>query len=238
MPVQLLSIIIPAYNEQNRLPQTLERIAVYLHEQEFDSEVLVVDDGSTDETVKRAEQFVERMPGALRVLRNQGNRGKGYSTRRGMLEAQGAWRLFTDADLSTPIEELDAFLKLARDGANVVIGSRALPQSQVEVRQNWLRQTMGRTFNKILHALALRGIKDTQCGFKLFSAEAAQAIFSKAEVDGFAFDVEALLLARKLGYAIIEQPVRWINSPDSKVSIVRDSAKMLWDVLALRWRLR
>ncbi|MFC1601307.1 dolichyl-phosphate beta-glucosyltransferase [Candidatus Sumerlaeota bacterium] len=231
-----LSIIIPAHNEERRLGATLAAIGRYLEEQDFAAEALVVDDGSGDGTVELAESFAERLP--LRVIALEQNRGKGHAVRTGMLEARGAWRLFSDADLSTPIEELDKFWSVAKKGGEVVIGSRALPESDVTVHQSWLRELMGRTFNLILRTLGLSGIRDTQCGFKLFSAAAAEQIFAEVSVDGFAFDVEALMLARRHGFDIREVPVKWVNSPDSKVSIVGDPLRMFWDVLRLRLRLR
>jgi dolichyl-phosphate beta-glucosyltransferase len=151
-----------------------------------------------------------------------------------MLEATGSHRLFSDADLSTPIEELDKFWPAVEQGYAVVIGSRALPDSQLEVRQKYYREMMGRAFNWMVQRLLVKGIRDTQCGFKLFTAEAAKAVFPRQELSGFAFDVELLVLSRKLGYRIREVPVRWINSPASKVSAWRDSTRMFLDLLRLK----
>jgi len=208
-----LSVVVPALDEEDRLPRTLEHIASHLARRGGDYEVLVVDDGSRDATAARAEAA-----GAT-VLRNETNRGKGFAVRRGMLAARGARRLMTDADLSTPIEELDRLCARMDEGHDVVVGSRALPASRIEVRQPWYRENMGRLFNLFVRALAVPGVRDTQCGFKLFSAAAARDVFSAARLDGFSFDVEALFLARRKGYRIAEVPVRWRNDAASRVSL-------------------
>jgi len=210
-----LSVVVPALNEEDRLPRTLERITSHLGRRGGAYEVLVVDDGSRDGTAARAEAA-----GAI-VLRNEGNRGKGFAVRRGMLAARGARRLMTDADLSTPIEELDRLSARMDAGSDVVIGSRALAGARIEVRQPWYRENMGRLFNLFVRALAVPGLMDTQCGFKLFSAAAARDVFSAACLDGFSFDVEVLFLARKKGYRIAEVPVLWRNDAASRVSLVR-----------------
>lgn len=227
-----LSIIIPTYNEEQRLARSLMAIDDYLKRQDYAGEVLVVDDGSRDRTVEVAEGFLDRM--SLRIIAQEVNRGKGRSVRAGMLAARGKWRLFTDADLSTPIEELDKFWPRTKEGCEVLIGSRALAGSQVDVHQNPLREAMGRVFNLLLRMSGLSGIRDTQCGFKMFSARAAGLIFEELELAGFAFDVEALLRARRHDLRIAEIPVRWINSPDSKVRVVRDSLRMLFDIMRLK----
>ena len=210
-----LSVVVPALNEEDRLPRTLERITSHLGRRGGAYEVLVVDDGSRDATAARAEAA-----GAV-VLRNDGNRGKGFAVRRGMLAARGARRLMTDADLSTPIEELDRLSARMDEGCDVVIGSRAMAGARIEVRQPWYRENSGRLFNLFVRALAVPGVRDTQCGFKLFSAAAARDVFSAARLDGFSFDVEALFLARQKGYRIAEVPVRWRNDAASRVSLVR-----------------
>ncbi len=227
-----LSLVVPAYNEEQRLPATLERILAYLDDRPFATEVLVVDDGSADGTIE-----VGRATGdsRVRVLENPGNRGKGYSVRHGMSEARGAIRVFTDADLSTPIEEVDAALEHHRAGYDVAVGSRSLARSKVEVRQPWYRQGMGRTFNVFVRTLGVRGFVDTQCGFKSFTGPAADALFRRSRIDGFAFDVELLFLARRLGFRILEFPVRWVNSPDSRVDPVKHSLLMLLDLFRIRY---
>lgn len=229
-----LSVIVPAYNEEVRLAESLPRIFEYLAAQPYTSEIIVVDDGSSDRTSELATRL-----GAghnCRVLRNEPNRGKGYSIRRGMLEARGQYRVFSDADLSTPIEEIEKFWPFVNDGYAVVIGSRAVAGSDLVVRQRFYRELMGRTFNLFVQLLLVGGIRDTQCGFKLFSAEAAKAVFPRQTLTGFSFDVELLVLARKLGFQIKEAPVRWINSPASKVSAWRDSTRMFYDLLCLKFR--
>lgn len=210
-----LSVVIPAYNEEERLSRSLPVIFDYLGKQAYSWELLVVDDGSRDRTSEVAMAVGEPR---VRVLRNEPNRGKGYSIRRGMLEARGQWRLFSDADLSTPIEELETFWPYTTQGFDVIIGSRALPESDLEVRQPKSREFVGRVFNTAVQTFLVPGLCDTQCGFKLFSGEAADAVFPHQTLHGFAFDVEILMLAHKYGFKIKEAPVRWVNDPGSKVS--------------------
>ena len=210
-----LSVVVPALNEEDRLPRTLERIVSHLGRRREGYELVVVDDGSRDRTAERAQAA------RATVLRNEATRGKGYAVRRGMLAASGARRLMTDADLSTPIEELDRLCARMDEGHDVVIGSRALPGARIEVHQPWYRENMGRLFNLFVRALAVPGVTDTQCGFKLFSASAARDVFSSARLDGFSFDVEVLFLARRKGYRIAEVPVVWRNDAASRVSLVR-----------------
>jgi dolichyl-phosphate beta-glucosyltransferase len=227
-----LSVVIPAFNEAERLPRTLDRVGAFLRAFGRGHEVVVVDDGSSDGTAERA-----RAAGAT-VLRNDRNRGKGHAVRRGMLEARGERRLMTDADLSTPIEELPRFLETMARGYDVVIGSRAVAGANIEVHQPWFRENMGRLYNLFVRALALPGLRDTQCGFKLWSAGAARAAFADARLDGFSFDVEALYLARKRGYRIAEVPVTWRNDAATRVSLGGGSAAFP-DLLRIRlnaWR--
>ncbi len=228
-----LSVVIPAYNEEKRLGATLERTIDYLTGQKADFEILVVDDGSSDGTTALAAGFADR---GVRVLENPGNRGKGYSVRHGMLEATKDLVLFSDADLSTPIEEVERLAApiLAGD-ADVAIGSRAVRGANIEVSQPFYRVLMGKTFNRFVRLIAVGGIADTQCGFKLFTRDAAQAVFSRQRFDGFSFDVEILFIARNRGLRIAEVPVRWVNDPDSKVSAVADSARMFGDLFKVRW---
>jgi len=223
-----LSVVIPAFNEAARLPRTLERVTAFLREGSRSYEVLVADDGSTDQTAQKA-----RAAGAT-VLRDDQNRGKGHAVRRGMLAARGQRRLMTDADLSTPIEELPRFLARMDEGFDVVIGSRALPGSTIEVHQPWFRENVGRVYNLFVRALALPGLRDTQCGFKLWSARAAREAFSAARLDGFSFDVEALYVARKRGYRIAEIPVVWRNDAASRVGLGGGS-RAFPDLLRIRW---
>lgn len=223
-----LSVVVPAFNEEPRLGETLAVCREFFSSWGRPAEVIVVDDGSEDDTARIAAEA----PG-VRLLKNQVNRGKGHSVRKGMLAAQGEWILFMDADSSTPIEDIEKLLAFSSTH-DVIIGSRAMPDSNVEVRQNILRETMGKIFNVMVQVLVFPGIRDTQCGFKLFSRAAARAIFELARSDGFAFDVEALLLARRLAFKVREVPVTWRNSPASRVHPIRDSARMFWDILKIR----
>jgi dolichyl-phosphate beta-glucosyltransferase len=231
-----LSIVIPAYNEEVRLPASLGTVSAYLNGRgsSVAAEVIVVDDGSSDATAERAREAARRFGLDLQVLRLPGNRGKGFAVRSGALASRGALLLVSDADFSTPIYEWE---KLRATGAPVAIGSRALDESLVKEKQPFLRQSMGKLFNRLVQLLLVPGIRDTQCGFKLFSEEAAREIFSRAKVDRFAYDVEALLLARRLGYAIAEVPVLWFNSPDTRVSLL-GGAQAYWDLLRIRLRTR
>lgn len=225
-----LSIVIPAYNEEKRLVATLQHISEYLARQApVFAEILVVDDGSRDRTAEVAGAFPN-----VRVLRNPGNRGKGYSVRHGMLEARGEWVLFTDADLSTPFEELEKLWAAAHEGAEVAIGSRALDRTLIGVHQPYLRETMGRIFNLFMRLVTGLPFHDTQCGFKLFRSCAARKIFARQSLDGFGFDVEVLFIARRLGYSIAEVPVRWNDVAGTKVSLVR-GMKAFLDPLRIRW---
>jgi dolichyl-phosphate beta-glucosyltransferase len=209
-----LSVVIPAFNEAARLPRTLERMRTFLEARGGTHEILVVDDGSSDDTVASARAAGGE---ALTILANGVNRGKGFSVRRGMLAARGERRLMSDADLSTPIEELDALWARMDEGFDVVIASRALPLSRIEVHQGAFRENMGRLFNLLVRMAVLPGLRDTQCGFKLFSAAAAQAAFARSRLDGFAFDVEALFVARQLGFRLAELPVVWRNDAATRV---------------------
>jgi dolichyl-phosphate beta-glucosyltransferase len=215
MMEDVLSVVVPAYNERARLPRTLQRLEAFLAGRPH--EIVVVDDGSRDGTAEAARAAAGD---ALVLLRNDGNRGKGYSVRRGMLAARGARRLMTDADLSTPIEELPRLEAALTGGHDVAIGSRALAGARIEVRQPWYRENVGRLFNVFVRALAVPGVRDTQCGFKLFTAAAAEAVFSAARLDGFSFDVEALFIARQLGYRIAEIPVAWRNDAATRVRLL------------------
>jgi dolichyl-phosphate beta-glucosyltransferase len=231
----MLSIVIPAYNEARRLPATLERLRQYLDAGAEDYEVIIVDDGSSDDTVATAEAAAGEWP-RLRTVRLPMNRGKGGAVRAGMLAARGELRLFSDADLSTPIEELPALRAAINGRTTVAIGSRALETSRVEVHQPRRREFMGRTYNRLLRALVLPGLFDTQCGFKLFTAEAAVACFEPLQTVGFGFDAEVLLRARRHGWRIAEVGVRWRHAEDSRVSPVRDSLRTFWDLVRLRVR--
>jgi len=232
-----LSVVVPAYNEEARLGATLRRIREYLESRPYASEIIVVDDGSTDRTSEVAAEALRGRDG-VRILRRAENRGKGASVKEGMLAAAGELILFTDADLSTPIEEVEKMLRRIEAGADIVIGSRALKESDIQVRQNRLREMMGRTFNVFVRTCALEGISDTQCGFKLFKRMAARTVFPDLGTCGFCFDVEALYIARQRGLRIDQVPVIWRNSPQSRVHIVSSSTRMIWDLLGIRRRHR
>ena len=227
----LLSLIIPAYNEAERIEPTLVRVVQWADKQAFDVEILVVDDGSQDATIEVASSVDPR----VRVLSNGTNRGKGYSVRHGVLESRGDHVLFSDADLSTPIEEYERLLAALKT-ADIAIGSRALDRSKVTNRQPIYREAMGRTFNRIVQTLAVGGVRDTQCGFKLFPGDIARDLFSQVTIEGFAFDVEVLFLARRRGLRIAEVPVFWANDERTHVHAVYHSLSMLRDVALLRWR--
>jgi dolichyl-phosphate beta-glucosyltransferase len=226
-----LSVVIPAYNEATRLPATLKRVGEYLRAEGISHEIVVVDDGSTDGTAERAR---ESAGPELVVVTNEANRGKGYSVRRGMLLARGERRLMSDADLSTPIEELARLEARLDEGYDVAIASRAAEGARIEVHQPWFRENVGRLFNVVVRALAVGGLKDTQCGFKLFTAEAAREAFSLARLDGFSFDVEALFIARAHGRRIAEVPVVWRNDAATRVGLGK-GARAFLDVLQIRW---
>jgi len=231
-----ISIIIPAYNEEKRLPRTLAQIASYLDRTEWTfTEILVVDDGSSDRTAAFGEQFARTRPG-VRVLRNPGNRGKGYSIRHGMLAAKAEWSLFTDADLSAPIEELDKlWLAIGKEPAEVAIGSRALNRALIGVHQSVFREYGGRVFNLVLRAVTGLPYWDTQCGFKLFRTDAAHEIFRRQRAEGFGFDAEVLFIARHLGYRILEIPVRWNHVEGTKMRLFADTLRMMLDLVTVRW---
>ena len=231
-----ITIVIPAYNEERRLPATLPSVLSHLGQREWEfAEVVVVDDGSTDGTARAVEELSRTCP-TVRLLKNPGNRGKGYSVRHGVLEAKGDWILFSDADLSAPIEELDKLLAAAEaHGAAVVIGSRALDRSLIAVHQSWFREAAGRVFNLLVRLLTGLPFRDTQCGFKLFEAGAAREVFRRQRLERFGFDVEVLFIARRLGYRTVEIPVRWSHSEGTKVSMLRDSLDSFLDLLRIRW---
>ena len=230
-----LSIVIPAYNEERRLPATLDVVFNWLDSSPYgDAEVLVVDDGSTDSTVAVVESRAATEP-RLRLVRNPGNRGKGFAIRHGMLEAKGDWILFSDADLSAPIDELPKLLAAAQaKGAAIAIGSRALDRSLIGVHQSQWREMSGIAFNRIMRLITGLPFADTQCGFKLFRRDAARRVFPLQRLDGFSFDVEDLFVAHTLGIPTIEVAVRWNNVEGTKVGLMQGVASFL-DLLRIRW---
>ncbi|MCH8273655.1 MAG: glycosyltransferase family 2 protein [Armatimonadetes bacterium] len=229
-----LAVIVPAYNEEPRLADSLGRIREYLDSQAYTWTVLVISDGSTDRTPDIAKRFTEEDE-RFELIEYRPNRGKGYAVRTGMLTAEADWLLLCDADLAAPIEEVE---KLFAAATPVAIGSRALSESQLEIHQPKFREMAGRLFNGVVRVLGVPGLKDTQCGFKLFSYDAAAAIFPRCRLNGYSYDFEALMLARALGFEITEVPIRWSHQEGSKVRLIRDGFRMLRDLAALRLTFR
>ena len=232
-----LSIIIPAYNEEARLPRALASIRDFLLQQGMGldkTEVIVVDDGSKDGTVRIAEELKRDLP-FLRIILNGHNRGKGYSVRHGMLEARGRLALFTDADLSAPIEEWQKLRAAIESGYDGAIGSRAVDRSLIAVHQSALRELAGIIFNRFVRVFTGLPFHDTQCGFKAFVRERAQTVFEQQKIKRFGFDPEILFLAKRHGLRIAEVPVRWSHDPATKVNVFRDSLKMFADLIYIRW---
>jgi dolichyl-phosphate beta-glucosyltransferase len=228
------SIVIPAYNEGKRIGPTLERVLTYVHTQGWDAEVIVVNDGSRDNTVEIVRSFAANNP-ALHLLENPGNRGKGYSVRNGMLNARGRIVLFSDADLSSPIEEAPKLFKALENGADIAIGSRWLRAETQTQRQPLHRQIFGRIFNILLRLTLGLHFADTQCGFKAFKRAAAQEIFPHQQIERWGFDPEILFLAQKLGFKIQEVPVAWGHSGETRIHPIIDGAKMFQEMLRIRW---
>jgi len=232
-----LSIVIPAYNEQWRLPTTLIDVIDLMDTKGLIYEVIVVDDGSSDDTCEMVRKF-EKIRPQLRLISYPRNHGKGYAVRTGILNARGKRILFMDADGATSIKEIDRLMRAMDSGAEVAIGSRAKTSSETHVKTHWYRKIIGRIFNFLVNLLLIPEIADTQCGFKLFSRDAARFIFKVQRADGFSFDVELLYLAKKIGLKISEVPVNWQNVPGSKVNLLLDSTKMFLDILLYRFKHR
>jgi len=236
-----LSLIIPAYNEADRIGPSIEKAYAYFEHTDYDAEIIIVDDGSSDRTIDAVKEVFAKKPGTLeriatRVIPLGTNSGKGAAVKRGMLDARGRIRIFTDADFSTPIKEIAKIIPLIASGEyDVVIGSRAADgRVLVKKHQPWYREAMGRFYNVLVQLFVFRGIRDTQCGFKGFSGDAAQILFSRQQVHGFSFDVEILYLARRYGYRIREIAIEWYNDERSTVGALTDSAKMFWELLRIR----
>lgn len=233
-----LSIVVPAYNEARRLPPTLAALGEFFRSFTRSYEVLIVVEQSTDGTLEIAAQLAAQQV-YFQVIDNGPQRGKGHAVRSGMLRARGELVFYMDADLSVPLTEISAFLARFEvvPKIDVLIGNRQHARSRITRRQSFLREGMGKVFNRLLKTLCLAGMRDTQCGFKAFRQAACREIFSRQTLDGFAFDVEVLLLAERLGFRVEDLPVEWINSPESKVRILSDSLRMLRDAWLVRSRL-
>jgi len=233
-----LSVVIPAYNEEARIGESLRRIIPYLRSLHRPFELIVVDDGSRDGTIEVVRGSINGCD-RVRILRNKRNRGKGYAVRRGMLEAKGKYVLFTDADLSTPIDELGRFLTWLNDGYDIAIGSRRVSGARIEVHQPLLRETMGKIFAWLTNFLLVKDISDITCGFKCFRRSVARDLFSRQKLSGWSFDAEILFIAKRRGYKIKEVPIRWRDSPGTKVKMIKDAIKSFWELLQIRlndWR--
>jgi len=232
-----LSVIIPAYNEETRLPKTLEEIDKYLRKKDYQYEIIIVSDGSTDRTCEVVRNLIPKIKG-LRLIDEKINRGKGYGVKRGMLEAKGDYRLFTDADNSTSIDHLEKIWPEFKKGFDIIIGSRDIKGAVLDPPQPWLRKLIlgegFKLYRKII--IGLWGIEDTQCGFKCFTKKATEKIFPKCRIDRFAFDPEILVIAKKLGSKIKEIPIYWKNDPESKVKF-KSISKMALDVIKIRLNL-
>lgn len=232
-----LSVIVPAFNEERRLPPTLIDMIDYLDARPQSYEILVVDDGSRDHTVAVVRKF-ERIRRQVRLMRIPENHGKGFAVRTGMLNARGRRVLFADADGSTPISQLERLWSALDQGADVAIGSRAMNSADAAIKARWYRMLAGRIFNLCVNLFLLPRFADTQCGFKLFTAEAAQFLFQRQQSAQFSFDIEILFIARQAGLKIAEVPVNWTHVSGSKVSLARDAVKMFRDIFIFRWRHR
>lgn len=229
-----LSIVIPAFNEERRLPVALQRIAAYIDARGLNAEVIVVDDGSTDRTAHVAYEFRDRMPMLFLLTTGDRNHGKGYAVRTGMLAARGRIAMFTDADLSAPMEEADKLMAALRD-YDIAFGSRAVDRSVIQVHQSRSRELAGILFNYAVRLLTGLPFVDTQCGFKAFRREETRVIFEQQRIEGFGFDPELLFLATRHGLRAAEVPVRWSHDPDTKIRVLRDGLKMFADLFVIRW---
>ncbi len=232
-PTIFISIVMPVYNEEHCIAESIRRVTAFMTLKNWTWELLIVSDGSKDGTDAIARKAASQ-DRHVRVLVSEKNLGKGATVRRGVLAAHGKTILVTDADLAAPIKEADKLLAAIDDGADVAIGSRAVRKEGCDVQQSWRRAFSGRIFNRIVGMLFLKGFKDTQCGFKAFKREAADAVFRAQKLDGFSFDVEILYLALKLGFKVKEVPVMWRAGAQSKVRVLRDSVRMVKDLFLLR----
>ena len=234
MPPPRLSIVIPAYNESARIEAALASVLACVDARSWDADILVVDDGSTDNTPAIVQQWMASHP-RLHLIQNPGNRGKGYSVRNGLLQASGDIVMFTDADLSAPIEEAERLIAAIDAGADVAIGSRWLDKQKQTVHQPLYRRFFGRCFNWVTRKVMGLPFKDTQCGFKAFRRDAAQTIFRLQTIERWGFDPEILFIARKRGYRVVEVPVSWAHDERTRISYLRDGTRMLQDIAIVRW---
>lgn len=233
-PLPSISVVIPAYNEEERLAPTLDRVLAFARNSGWNTEVIVVNDGSCDRTADVVRSYACKTE-VVRLLENPGNRGKGYSVRNGVLHANGEFVLFTDADMSSPIEEAPKLLQALADGADIAIGSRWARSELQTRRQSLARQFLGRIFNVLLRMLLRLNFKDTQCGFKAFRREAARAIFPLQRIEGWGFDPEILFLANRSRFRIVEVPVRWGHDTRTRINPLVDGSRMVSDMLLIRW---
>ena len=229
-----ISIVIPAYNEAPRLGPTLDRVLDFVRKQGWDAEVIVVDDGSRDGTADIVRGYAKNNE-IVRLLQNPGNRGKGYSVRNGVMNANGRIILFTDADLSSPIEEAPKLLEVIESGADVAIGSRWMRSELQTRRQSVARQVLGRVFNLLLRVVLRLDFKDTQCGFKAFRRNAARAVFPLQKIERWGFDPEILFLADRAGFTVVEVPVRWGHDSGTRINPIADGSRMVGEMLRIRW---
>jgi len=227
------SMILPAYNECSRIVPSLEKAIAFIREQGWSAEIIVVNDGSTDGTADVVREIMDRTP-ELRLLENPGNRGKGYSVRNGMLHARGAILLFSDADFSSPVGESVKLVAAIERGAEVAFGSRWLLAETQTRRQSILRQIVGRAYNVLANLLLRLPYKDTQCGFKAFTRQAAEVVFTRQQIERWGFDAELLFIARKFGLKMTEVAVQWANDDRSKINPVSDGTRMFWELLRVR----
>ena len=229
-----LSIVIPAFNEEKRIGKTLEEVAAYLESSPFPAEIIVVDDGSIDNTVKISKEIAQRCNLCLQVIQNDKNEGKGFAVKRGVLSANGDYIMFMDADHSTSIKELEKFLPWLQSGYDVVIGSRKTEGASILLHQPWYRENMGKVFTILANSLLRLNVSDITCGFKCFSNSAAQNLFSRQILKDWSFDAEILFLARQLGFRIKEIPVSWKDTPNTRVRLVKDAWKSLLGFLKIK----
>lgn len=227
----LLSVVIPAYNEKERIENTLKRIIEYLTSKKYKYEIIVVNDGSLDDTVPVVRKFLTKH---VRIVENPGNMGKGYAVKNGVLNSRGDYILFSDADLSTPIEEFEKLFVYMKEDYDVIIGSRRLPASDIRIKQPLHRRVLGQGFGMVVRMLTSLDIKDTQCGFKLFKGNVARNVFSKQDILGWAFDVEILYIAKKKGYKIKEVPVTWLDSAERSKVKALDAIPMFKEIVKIR----